>query len=171
MKCREDTVKRREYSITKASHCDVQCCSEDLCNSGTTMSKARGLSVGFVDVMTFVAVSLIVILGADWSREYHSLGLPCPEFSWYSNDKHSSYFIQPPTDRLKNHQMVIKQNSCELNCENSKKRERLEIAREKTLSSLFTAPSLLGASSLDKSPRDFLALSMEILGDDRLFVF
>jgi len=29
------------------------------------MSKARGLSVGFVDVMTFVAVSLIVILGAD----------------------------------------------------------------------------------------------------------
>ena len=65
MKCREDTVKPREYSITKASHCDVQCCSEDLCNSGTTMSKARGLSVGFVDVMTFVAVSLIVILGAD----------------------------------------------------------------------------------------------------------
>jgi len=64
-KCREETVKPREYSITKASHCDVQCCSEDLCNSGTTMSKARGLSVSFVDMMIFVTVSVVALFGIE----------------------------------------------------------------------------------------------------------
>lgn len=33
-RCEREMIPRQEYNITKASRCDIKCCSEDKCNDG-----------------------------------------------------------------------------------------------------------------------------------------
>lgn len=33
-RCEREMIPRQEYNITKASRCDIECCSEDKCNDG-----------------------------------------------------------------------------------------------------------------------------------------
>ena len=33
-RCQREMIPRKEYNITKARRCDVECCSEDKCNDG-----------------------------------------------------------------------------------------------------------------------------------------
>ena len=45
--CEKDMLQRKEYNITKARRCDIDCCAEDKCNDG--MSTATVLNLAEAD--------------------------------------------------------------------------------------------------------------------------